>query len=283
MPRLPTSHAYPIPAFLHAPVLRAALALALAGLGTASAIQALWRLAGIDPPLAVKLAFAGALAAGLGALMRLPGWWWGLLALAPAGIVGARALDLPGWAYAVAIAAAVLTLVNSAGERVPLFLTNRASRRALADLIPAEAPVCAVDLGCGLGGPVLALAATNRHPDSRFLGVETAPLPFALAWVRARLARDRRVEIAFQSIWAVDLGNFDLIYAFLSPAPMPRLMAKAAQEMRAPALFVSNEFTDPAYPPDRCVVPDGARGRTLNLWHAPLGRTDGGGERSATA
>lgn len=253
-----------------APVSRAALAFLLSGALTAGAIQALWHGPGIDPPLWTKVVGAGMGAAGFGALFRLPRWWWGVLALAPAAFVGARMLAPPGWSYALLAAAALLTLHNSAGERVPLYLTGRASRMALGGLIGEDRPVRAVDLGCGLGGPLLAMAAANRAPDSRFLGVETAPLPFAIAWVRARLAGDRRVTVACRSIWSLDLSAFDLVYAFLSPAPMPRLMEKAGRELREGALLVSNEFTDPAYPPDRRIVPEGAGDRPLNLWHAPI-------------
>ena len=267
----PMSQFTPLLRLVRAPVLRAVLALGLSGVITAAAIQAVWHGFAIDPPLWVKLMVAGLLASALGAAMRLPRWWWGLLALAPAALVAARALDPPAWAYGVVVLIAALTLFNSVGERVPLFLTGRATRRAITNLIDAQAPVRAVDLGCGLGGPVLAMAAANRHPESRFLGVETAPLPFAVAWVRARLRGDRRVRIALRSMWSLDLGQFDIVYAFLSPAPMPRLMAKASAEMSAPALFVSNEFTDPDYPPDDCVVPEGG-GRVLNLWHAPIGK-----------
>ncbi|MCR9220720.1 MAG: class I SAM-dependent methyltransferase [Alphaproteobacteria bacterium] len=257
-------------AALRAPVLRAVLALALAGALTAGAIQAAWRWAGVDPPLWVKIAGAGALAALIGLALRLPVWWLALLAVAPAAIVGALTLDLPAWSYALALALTALVMVNGARERVPLYLTGAANRRALAALIDPEAPVRAVDLGCGLAGPLLALARANRHPNSRFLGVETAPIPFALAWLRVRFSGDARIAVRFQSLWRLDLGGFDLIYAFLSPAPMPRLMEKAAREMRDGALFVSNEFTDAAYGPDRRLEPAGPGGRPLNLWRAPL-------------
>eukprot|EP00752_Nemacystus_decipiens_P000602 g602.t1 len=266
----PPSRRKTVGAALGAPALRAVLALALAAALTAGAIQAAWRWAGVDPPLWLKIAGAGALAALIGLALRLPVWWLALLAGAPAALVGALALDLPGWSYAAALALTALVMVNGARERVPLYLTGAANRRALAALVDPEAPVRAVDLGCGLAGPLLALAQANRHPDSRFLGVETAPIPFAVAWLRARLSGDARIAVRFRSLWRVDLGDYDLIYAFLSPAPMPRLMEKAAREMRDGALFVSNEFTDAAYGPDRRLEPAGPSGRPLHLWRAPL-------------
>ncbi|MEQ8604281.1 MAG: class I SAM-dependent methyltransferase [Marivibrio sp.] len=258
------------PPFLRPPILRALLALGGSALATLGFVQALWRLAGSDPPLWTKLLFAGAVAVAIGAALSLPRWWLAILASAPAALIGALALDAPGWVYALALTLCLLLAANSPGERVPLYLTGAATRRALCGLIAQDAPVRAVDLGCGTGGPILALAAANRHPQSRFLGVETAPLPFAAAWLRAKAARDPRISICWRSLWRVDLGGFDLVYAFLSPEPMPRLLAKAAAEMTDGALFVSNEFTDPAYVADQQLTPNGPAGRRLNLWRAPI-------------
>jgi SAM-dependent methyltransferase len=255
---------------LRAPILRALLALGLSGALSAGAIQLLWRVFQYDPPLLAKLALAGLFAAMLGAGLRLARGWLVGLALAPAALVGAMQLDLPGWAYLGLAVLGALVLFNSAGERVPLFLTGKASQRGLVDLIAPTDRVRVVDLGCGLGGPLFAMARANRATDSFFCGVETAPIPFAVAWVRAKLTGDPRVSIRFQSLWRVNLADFDLVYAFLSPAPMPRLMEKASQEMSPNAVLVSNEFTVEAYPADRIIVPDGAGGRPLHLWQAPI-------------
>ncbi len=51
---------------------------------------------------------------------------------------------------------------------------------------------------------------------------------------------------------------------------MPRLLEKAAAEMTPGARLVSNEFAAPDRPPDRQLEPQGAGGRVLNLWDAPI-------------
>ena len=45
--------------------------------------------------------------------------------------------------------------------------------------------------------------------------------------------------------WPEPLASYDFVYAFLSPAPMPRLWEKARAEMAPGALLVSNSFKVP--------------------------------------
>ncbi len=122
-------------------------------------------------------------------------------------------------------------------SRVPLYLTNRQSGKALLTLLPTEA--CrVVDLGCGDGGLLRYLA--RARPDCVFVGIEHAPLTWAWAWLRARGYGN--LSIRRQSLWAHSLTGYKLVYAFLSPAPMDRLWAKAQEEMDPDARLVSNSF-----------------------------------------
>src|SRR5690606_2182698 len=116
-----------------------------------------------------------------------------------------RDLDLPGWLLPLVLVLLALTYWNVARYRVPLFLTNRRTIEALELLLPSGGGAF-IDLGCGLGGPLRHLAA--RHPDMRFTGVETAPLPFALAWVLARLSGRDNLEICYRDLFSEDLAPF---------------------------------------------------------------------------
>ena len=61
-------------------------------------------------------------------------------------------------------------------------------------------------------------------------------------------------------------GDFDVVYCFLSPAPMARLFAKAAAEMKPGSLFVSNSFAVPGQSPGRIVEVDDRRRTKLLIW-----------------
>ena len=57
----------------------------------------------------------------------------------------------------------------------------------------------------------------------------------------------------------------DVVYAFLSPAPMPRLWEKVQREMRPGTLFISNRFIVPGVKPHQRIA-TGEPGVNLYVW-----------------
>lgn len=248
------------------PAIVALVAEACAALVTLGVVRVHFAMTGTDLSLWVKLALAGAVAGSIGYLSRASLSWVILLAALPALLVGTLSLDLPGWIPVTILAVLVLVLRNSFGERVPLYLSNRETLGKLAPLIPADRPIRFVDLGCGLGDVPISLARHNTHPDSRFVGVENAPIPYLLAWIAAWRRRDPRIQVIWRSLWHTQLQDFDCVYAFLSPQPMPDLFAKAQAEMAPESLFISNSFTVPDHPPEQTIPIDSGRATALMIW-----------------
>lgn len=231
----------------------------------------LWRWAaalGLALPLPLYLAAHGLLAGAVSRAAGLGRWWLIIQAAGPFLFAGAWALALPGWLYSVLFLALLTVFWNAGDERVPLYLSNRKTTEALAGLL-AEKDGCRVaDIGSGLGGPLLRLA--RRRPDCHFEGFETAPLPYLLSRLRQRFAGLANVTIKRRDLWRQDLGRFDLVYCFLSPAPMAALYQKAQREMRPGSLLVSNSFPVPGIPAERVVTVDDRRQTRLYLY--PLGQ-----------
>lgn len=179
--------------------------------------------------------------------------------------VGGLILQPPLWVYPAAFALVFLFYTNTLSERVPLYLSNPTTWAALALVLDGESPPpygdrpAFVDLGCGLGGTVAFLA--RAKPDWDVVGVETAPGPYLIA--KARVAFLPNAQVRFQSLWKTDLAAFDVVYAFLSPAPMPRLQAKVAQHMRPGTLFISNSFWTDDQPYDGVFEVNDARSTRL--------------------
>ena len=78
--------------------------------------------------------------------------------------------------------------------------------------------------------------------------MENAPGPYLISRLRIIGRPNARVE--FKSLWDVELGFFDVAYAFLSPAPMPCLIARANADMKSGAMLISNSFWAPDLPYD---------------------------------
>ncbi len=236
------------------------------GLAVVALLAAVYLLALLSPlRLSLWLAalLQGALAAVIGWRLGLSRWWlWINLAFLPALWLQQQAA-LPGWLYLLGFALLLLVNWNSLGERVPLYLSGRRARQQLGEWLAArEQPAHFVDLGCGAAGTLLHLA--RRFPRGRFVGVESAPLLFLLAWLRC--LSQGNCSIRYQSLWHTQLAPFDAVYCFLSPVPMPRLWAKACSEMAPGSWLISNSFAIPGVAPDaRCELGEG-RQTELLFW-----------------
>jgi len=193
----------------------------------------------LERPLLLA-AFQGGLAALVARGLQAPAWWLAIhLAFMPL-VVAASGLDIaPGW-YLGAFLVLLAVFWRTDRSRVPLYLSNRITADAVLELLP-PGPCRVLDLGCGDGALLRRLA--RSRPESRFLGIEHAPLPWA--WARLAAAGSPNCEIRHGDFWRHPLSGFDLVYAFLSPAPMARLWQKARGEMAADALLVSNSFPVP--------------------------------------
>ncbi|MGB4073808.1 class I SAM-dependent methyltransferase [Pseudomonas sp.] len=208
----------------------------------------------------------GVLAAGLARGLGLSRWWCALNLLFAPALLLASGSALPSWVFLAGFVLLLLLNWNSVSERVPLYLTAAPARRELRGLLeqqPAEFRF--VDLGCGPAGTLLNLA--RQFPQAQFVGVETAPLSFALAWLRALPVRN--CQIRYENLWRCDLAAFDVVYCFLSPAPMAELWAKARGQMPAGSWLLSNTFEVPGVPADEQIELHDWRKSRLLLWRMP--------------
>jgi SAM-dependent methyltransferase len=205
----------------------------------------------------------GIVAARLGRGLGMEAWWFPIHALFVPGLVWTLEFGLPP-AYALAAFCLLASLYWSVSRtRVPLFLSSRAAALALADLLPQEQSFTFLDLGCGLGGVLASLA--RALPAGRYHGIESAPVPFLLSRLRAALGR-QSCRISWGDYRDLDLGRYDVIYAYLSPAAMGDLWHKASREMRSGSLLISNGFAVQGVPP-ALTVATGVHGVSrLLLW-----------------
>lgn len=183
------------------------------------------------------LALASGVVAGLIATLGRQPWWWRLihLAFAPLAWLVAGLEIEPGW-FLLALLLLWLVYRGALAGQVPLYLSRQSAAAALAPLLPAGGRC--LDLGAGVGSVILPLA--RARPDLHCVGVENAPLTYLCA--RLRCQRQPNCRVVFADIWQTPLADYDLVYAFLSPAPMRALFAKARAEMRPGSLLVSNSF-----------------------------------------
>lgn len=229
--------------FRRFPVLIALLSLIFSALITTQ-IAGAWP----DVPAPLWWLVMGALAAAGGMLMGLPRWWLPFQIFAP----GAFALlltGLPTWVSLAVVISLLLLYGGGVATRVPLYLSNAAACAALADLLKDSARPTAIDLGAGFGGPMRFLG--RAMAAGRFRSVEASPATWLVAWLLA--LPQRNVEVHWGDLWASPLGDYDLLYVFLSPQPMPRLWEHFQAHAKNGALLVSNTFPVPGIEPQYIV------------------------------
>ncbi|HRL74963.1 MAG TPA: class I SAM-dependent methyltransferase [Candidatus Accumulibacter phosphatis] len=189
-----------------------------------------------------QTAFAtGGVALLLATLSRQP-WWWRILhtIFAPlAWSVSLLQID-PGW-FLLAFMLLLLVYRGALSGQIPLYFSSRRTVAALSALTREYHDLRFLDLGAGIGSIVQPLAAAR--PEASFTGVENAPATWLVG--RVRTAASANCAWRWADLWQTDLAAYNVVYAFLSPAPMAALWEKVGREMRPGSLFISNSFAVP--------------------------------------
>lgn len=188
----------------------------------------------------------GVAAAVLARWRGMAPWWLAIQLLFPFALAFALALRLPSWIYLAAFAALLALYWSTFRTQVPFYPSGRTTWAAVDMLLPQGRPLRCIDIGSGFGGLVMYLA--TRHPQHSFTGIELAPLPWLASVARASLARSA-ARFVRGDYHALNFADYDVVFAYLSPAAMPALWQKARSEMKKGALLLSYEFPIPGIEP----------------------------------
>lgn len=227
----------------------------------AAALAIVPLVAGLEVTAAQWAVVQGAIALRIATLAGAQRWWPPLhLVFLPA-VVCATQLDVPPLVWGGCFFALAAIFGATFRTQVPLFLTSASVRARLAELLAGDRSLRFLDLGCGLGSVIAPLK--RARPECEFDGVELALVPYLVSRWRAGRAGCR---VARRDLMSVDLASYDVVYAFLSPAPMPALWAKAKREMRPGSLFVSLAFPIPGVAADQVLPVADAERHTLYVF-----------------
>jgi hypothetical protein len=248
-----------------------------AALAQVGAVGVVWIINAVDyrwwggghVPVDVLPCLIGLAAVLLSLVIRLPNWWLPIQGIFVPGLIVVLSLELPPFLFLTGLIVLILLFPSNLRERVPLYLSNRATWEAVAELCPRDRPFSMLDLGCGTGVGLCYLA--GRLPEGRFVGVETAPLLYGVSCTRMLGEGNARVKL--KNFWSENLGQYDVVYAFLSPSPMARLWDKVRLEMKPGSLFISNTFAVPGSSPTKEILVNDRRRTRLLIWR--IGETHG--------
>lgn len=110
-----------------------------------------------------------------------------------------------------------------------------------------------MEIGSGLGGFSRYIA--NTHPEAKVEGVEVAPLPWLVSRVLAFWQHSNAI-CHLANYNQLNFADYNIVFAYLSPAAMPALWQKAQQELNPGCLLISLEFPIPGVAPTQQVAGD---------------------------
>jgi hypothetical protein len=254
------SRANPI---LHTPAIRAVLIQLCSFLVVLAVEQGASIIAGFELTLVAAALLQGAFAGLLSRWFGLATWWLIIQALFPISLIATLSFDLPPTVFLVAFVVLTGLYWTTFRTQVPFYPSGRATWRAVEQALITDRPLQFIDIGSGLGGLVLHLAGRRR--ESTFTGIEIAPLPWAVSFLR-RCINPGDARFIRGDYSQLDFASYDVVFAYLSPAAMPALWEKASAEMQPGSLLLSYEFEIPGVEPHLTSTPANG-GPVLHGWY----------------
>jgi hypothetical protein len=173
-------------------------------------------------------------------------WWRWIHGVFPLAIALMSMTGIPNEVYLVGFLVSLSVFWTTYRSQVPFFPSRPIVREKVAQLIPLGQATRMIDIGSGLGD--LSMYIANQRSNCQVEGIEIAPLPWLISAFRAWISRSS-ATFTLGDYHALDFAQYDLVFAYLSPAAMPALWLKARQEMLAGSLLVSYEFEIVGIPP----------------------------------
>lgn len=206
--------------------------------------------AGFNPLVSFSIAdfvIAQALvAAAFAYFIGMASWWRWIHFCFPIAMLILNTWQLPNELYLVGFIVTLSLFWTTFRTQVPFYPSRPAVWRQVAKLMPEHQTMRLIDIGSGLGDMSMYIA--NVRPRSRVEGIEIAPLPWLISFVRGKLSRSN-AQFTLGDYRAINFANYDIVFAYLSPAAMLALWQKARFEMKPGSLLISLEFEIPNNPP----------------------------------
>ena len=193
------------------------------------------------PNLAALLIVQGIIAYFLSIRLKMEYWWRYIHLLFPLAIWVALALQIPMGYFLLGFILTGAIFWSVFLTQVPFYPSKPEVWTAVSKLLPGK-KLRILEIGSGLGN--FAIRMAQLRPESLVDGIEIAPLPWLISVIQAKFFASR-VCFRLANYEKVDFANYDLIFAYLSPAAMPELWKKALREMDSESLLISHEFPVP--------------------------------------
>jgi hypothetical protein len=198
-------------------------------------------------------------------LLGMASWWRWIHLCFPLAIWVMLKVQLPNELYLVGFIISLSLFWTTFRSQVPFFPSRPVVWKQVAKLMPKDKSVSLIDIGSGLGDMPMYIA--KMRPECRLEGIEIAPLPWLVSFIRSKI-RCSSAIFKLGDYRALDFSNYDIVFAYLSPAAMLALWEKANQEMKSGSLLISLEFEIPGANPSMRIA-GSEHSPMIYVWRIP--------------
>ncbi|HOY87955.1 MAG TPA: class I SAM-dependent methyltransferase [Methylotenera sp.] len=205
------------------------------------------------------------LSASLAVIFKQAPWWRWIHFAFPFAVFVMLQWQIPNEFYLISFIVTASLFWTTFRTQVPFYPSRPAVWYEVVKLIPIQPSTKLIDIGSGLGD--MSMVVAKSRPNCQAEGIEIAPLPWLVSQVRARLKRST-ARFQLGNYNELNFADYDIVFAYLSPAVMQALWQKAHLEMRPNSLLISLEFEIKDWPPSFMIMPkDGSP--KLYVWRMP--------------
>jgi len=199
-----------------------------------------------NTPLPLFYVCQGLIAATLTIAIGMAPWWRYIQLIFPLAILLTRSWDIPSYLYLLAFLFSTSLFWSTFRTQVPFYPSRSRTWDLVANRLPDHQNLKVMEIGSGLGDFSMRMA--QRKPNFIISGIEIAPLPWCISYLRGKFKKSK-AKFTMGDYQKINFADFDVIFAYLSPAAMPGLWDKVSKEMHPSSLLISHEFDIPDVKP----------------------------------
>jgi trans-aconitate methyltransferase len=109
----------------------------------------------------------------------------------------------------------------------------------------------AIDLGCGTGSMLFAVA--QERPDVQLSGYEVSLAPLLFGWIRKYLSpkKYKNVHLYWKNLYSVDVSFADVVFVFMMPEPHTRIAKTVLHRANPHAIVLFEAWPPEGFVPER--------------------------------
>ncbi len=132
----------------------------------------------------------------------------------------------------------IISAAIAGASAAPWLPTKPSDRRHLLDKLKLEPGQKVVDLGCGDGSMLFAVA--RKFPGVECVGYDISLLPLFFGWARKILYfnKYKKVHIRFGNLFKQSVADANLVFIFLLPKSYPKLVELLKRDLKDEAKVI---------------------------------------------